>query len=418
MINLELQIQNYQVNNNIQEVNGNMTLNDVERTIPKNNFIFDRGDIPISKLNNTLFQIKEEFFPNSNLKFYLLRDSDKLIKSLAESEINFKNIDFSSCAESCFLQSLVHIIFPEAIKNLNNEREKRFKPKVKDLNELKNNNLLNNVVINTLKEILYIQGCGNGGLGKDGKKTYEAKNYHRIRGGGPGQPLSKEIDIKNDFQAVCDQAVSPEAAIDIARTALKNFLNSNHSNPPKKLMKEELMKIHKIFNNTIISNLVKIKIEGDFNFVSNLVLKIKDKNLIQSYTNIYNLIDDCPQLNNGYSKKKITHLSQVIFMIVDRISTYKEIRDNFDVNETIYFDSLNGRFSQFPSNSYGFITYELKFTIYHLSFGHFVAYSKIRGEWYYFDDLSGDYAKKSIPPLHVINNKDSCSVCFYYVKQN
>jgi hypothetical protein len=80
MINLELQIQNYQVNNNnIQEVNGNMTLNDVERTIPKNNFIFDRGDIPISKLNNTLFQIKEEFFPNSNLKFYLLRDSDKLI---------------------------------------------------------------------------------------------------------------------------------------------------------------------------------------------------------------------------------------------------------------------------------------------------------------------------------------------------
>ena len=105
-------------------------------------------------------------------------------------------------------------------------------------------------------------------------------------------------------------------------------------------------------------------------------------------------------------------------MIVDRISTYKEIRDNFDVNETIYFDSLNGRFSQFPSNSYGFITYELKFTIYHLSFGHFVAYSKIRGEWYYFDDLSGDYAKKSIPPLHVINNKDSCSVCFYYVKQN
>jgi hypothetical protein len=195
---------------------------------------------------------------------------------------------------------LVHIIFPEAIKNLNKEREKRFKPKVKDLNELKNNNLLNNVVINTLKEILYIQGGGNGGLGKDGKKTYEAKDYHRIRGGMPGQPLSKEIDISNDLQAVCDQAISPEAAIGIALAALKNL----HHNPPKKLMKEELMKIHKIFNNTIISNLVKIKIEGDFNFVSNLVLKIKDKNLIQSYTNIYNLIDDCPQLNNGYSKKR------------------------------------------------------------------------------------------------------------------
>ena len=329
MIKLELQIPNSQTNNNIQEVNGNMTLNDVEKTIPKNNFIFDRGGIPISKLNSTLFQIKNEFFPNSNLKFYLLRDSDKLIKSLAESEINFENIDYSSCAESSFLQSLVHIIFPEAIKNLNKEREKIFKPKVKDLNELKNNNLLNNVIIDTLNEILYIQGCENGGLGKDGKKTFKAMKYHGLRGGGSGQPLSKENDINNDFQAASEQA-----AINEAFAALQNFSNSK-PNPPKKLLKGELMKIHKIFNNTIISNIVKIKIEGDFNFVSNLVLKIKDKNLMQSYTNILNLLDDCPQLNNGYSKKKITHLSQVIFMIVDIISTGIEIRDNFDVNEFI-----------------------------------------------------------------------------------
>ena len=331
MIKLELQVPNIQAINNIQEVNSSMTLNDVEKTIPKNNFIFDRGDIPISKLNNTLLQIKNEYFPYSNLKFYLLRDSDKLIKTLAESEINFENIDYESCAESSFLQSLVHIIFPEAIKNLNKEREKKFKPKVKDLDELKNNNPLNNIIIDTLKEIIYIQGCGNGGLGKDGKKTYIAMNYHKLRGGGSGQPLSKENDINNDLQATVAQA-----AISGAFAALKGF-----SNPPKKLMKGELMKIHKIFNNTIISDIVKIKIEGDLNFVSNLVLKIKDKNLIQSYTNIYNLLDDCPQLNNGYSKKKITHLSQVIFMIVDRISTGNDIRDNFDVNETIYFDSLN-----------------------------------------------------------------------------
>lgn len=81
------------------------------------------------------------------------------------------------------------------------------------------------------------------------------------------------------------------------------------------------MKIHKIHNNTIISNIIRIRIEGDADFVSNLILKIKDQNLNQSYINIYNLLDDCPQLNNGYSKRKITHLSQVIFMIVDRIST-------------------------------------------------------------------------------------------------
>ena len=178
------------------------------------------------------------------------------------------------------------------------------------------------------------------------------------------------------------------------------------------------MKIHKIHNNTIISNIVKIKIEGDFNFVSNLVLKIRGKNLNQSYINIYDLLDDCPQLNNGNSRKKITHLSKVIFMIIDRISTGKEIRNNLDVKETIYFDCLKGCFSPFPSNSYGFIKYELKFIIYHLSYGHFVAYSKIRGEWYLFNDLSSEYAEKINPPLNKVDNKESCSVCFYYVKIN
>ncbi len=103
-------------------------------------------------------------------------------------------------------------------------------------------------------------------------------------------------------------------------------------------------------------------------------------------------------------------------MIVDRISTGEDIRKNFEIYETIYFDSLKGCFSQFPSYSCGFITYELKFIIYHKSYGHFVAYSKIRGEWYLFNDLSDDYAKKSNPPLTDVNNKESCSVCFYYVK--
>lgn len=304
---------------------------------------------------------------------------------------------------------MVHIIFPEAIIYLNQGREKNFKPKVKDLDELKNNNNLNNVIIDTLKEILYIQGCGNGGKGINGQKCFEARNYHELRGGGSGQPLSKEDNINNDSQAVIDSA--------FASLNSQNSSISNHPNPPKKSMKEDIMKIHKIYYNTILSEIVKIKIEGEYNFVSNLVLKIQGKNLNESYINIYDLLDDCPQLNNGSSRKKITHLSKVIFMIIDRISTGEDIRKNLDVNENIYFDSFNGCFSRYPFNSYGFITYELKFIIYHRSYGHFVAYSKIRGEWYVFDDLSSGYAEKCNPPLKDVNNKDSCSVCFYYVKR-
>lgn len=93
MIDLELQIPNAQTINNIQKVNGNMTLNEVEKKIPKNDYIFDRGNILIKDLDKTLFQLQKEYFPNSHLKFYLLKISDKLIKDLKESEINFVNID-------------------------------------------------------------------------------------------------------------------------------------------------------------------------------------------------------------------------------------------------------------------------------------------------------------------------------------
>lgn len=287
------------------------------------------------------------------------------------------------------------------------KEKKIFKTKVKDLDELKNNSNLNNVIIEVLKGISYIQWCGNGGIGKDGNKRYKTLNYHGLRGGGPGEPLRKENNINEDANEAVKNALK----------ALKAS-SSNHSNcnPPKKNINEEIMKIHKIHNNTIISNIIRIKIEGDADFVSYLVLKIKDQNLNQSYINIYNLLDDCPQLNNGYSKKKITHLSQVIFKLVDRISTGVDIRKNFEVNETIYFDNLNGRFSQFPSYAYNIIIYDLKFIIYHKLFGHFVAYSKIRGEWYLFNDLTQDYAEKENPLLADVNNKESYSVCFYYVK--
>ena len=91
-----------------------------------------------------------------------------------------------SCTESSFLQVMVNVVIPEAIRYMNQEREKNFKRKVKDLDQLKNNTNLNNVIIEVLKGISYIQWCGNGGIGKDGNKRYKAMNYNGLRGGGPG----------------------------------------------------------------------------------------------------------------------------------------------------------------------------------------------------------------------------------------
>ena len=111
----------------------------------------------IRNLNKTL---KEIVGNNSMLSFNLIKKDDKLIKDLEESEIYFINIRGLSCYQSCTLQGFVHIIFPLAIKNLNNERLKCKKEKVKKLDELKNDNNFNNAIIDILKEISYIQGCG------------------------------------------------------------------------------------------------------------------------------------------------------------------------------------------------------------------------------------------------------------------
>ena len=114
-------------------------------------------------------------------------------------------------------------------------------------------------------------------------------------------------------------------------------------------------------------------------------------------------------------EKKITHLSEVIYMIVDRISTGENIRKNFEVNDPIYFDHINGCFTQNHFFTIGLKRYDLKFAIYHKSCGHFIAYSKIRNEWYLFDDCSNDYASKEKPPLDNVTDENVCSVCFYYV---
>ena len=153
--------------NNARMVNGNLTLNDTEKKASFGEFSLDRG-MSIRNLNKTLSELSDK---NGYISFNLISKSEKLIKDLEESEINFKNYRY---------QGFIHVIFTLAIKNLNKEREKKDQQKVKSLDELKNGNIFNDTVIDTIKEIIYIQGYGNGGLYKDGKKTYQAKKVFEL----------------------------------------------------------------------------------------------------------------------------------------------------------------------------------------------------------------------------------------------
>ena len=87
---------------------------------------------------------------------------------------------------------------------MNKEREKNGKEKIKSLDELKNNDIFNDTVIDTVKETLYIQGCGNDGLYKDGTKRYQSKILFEIappsiKGGWQGGDNIGDIDKNHNY---------------------------------------------------------------------------------------------------------------------------------------------------------------------------------------------------------------------------
>ena len=173
-VQIEIKVPDFPNLDFIKSMDGNLTLLEVEKISKNENFIFDR-DMSIRNLNKTLLELQNNLSnKKSHLTFKLLHISDKLIKDLEESEINFINIGGESCYQSSTLQGFVHFLFPLAIKNINIERQKRKLEKVLDLDELKNNDIFNNTVIDTLKGIIKIQGCGKGGVDENGQKSYLA----------------------------------------------------------------------------------------------------------------------------------------------------------------------------------------------------------------------------------------------------
>ena len=162
-----------------------------------------------------------------------------------------------------------------------------------------------------------------------------------------------------------------------------------------------------------------MKIKIDNKFYLNIVLNFDEQTKTDKNLNIITLLENCQQLKKDiFTKKRIQETSEIIYMIVDRISSGEEIDKNFILYEKIYLDKNIGFFTRNPySNS---ILYELKFIIYHKKFsspnsGHYIAYSKFRGGWHYFDSLDEGYAKRQDPPLINFIN-ENYPVCIFYAK--
>ena len=147
-----------------------------------------------------------------------------------------------------------------------------------------------------------------------------------------------------------------------------------------------------------------------------LVLKFDENDIKDNNLNVIKLLKKCPQLfKNNYSNKKIVLISDIIYIIIDRISDRKKITKQLNINEKIYFDNINKYFTEIEG--YQYLVYELKFILYHKSYGHYIAYCKIEDDWYYFNDLSDSFAIKENPPIKDENKSDIYPVILYYVKK-
>ena len=261
------------------------------------------------------------------------------------------------------------------------------------------------MLIDIIKDINNLQEKGEGATGYKADKLFSKfppkKDFH--------EGIGNIFDINIMHDNLQNNAINPSNFISnltIAYGSLFNFGN---------LIDDGLIKEIIIKQNTIISEVMKLKIEGDNNFYGNLVLKIDDNDIKDDDLNLIKLLKKCPQLNiNDGSNKKIELVSDIVYIVIDRISNEKSISKEFNINEKIYFDKINGVFSSDKSSQ--FIIYELRFLIYHKSYGHYVAYVKIQEDWYIFNDLNFNYANKFIPPLKDDKKGDIYPVALYYVK--
>ena len=346
---------------------------------------------------------------------------EKVLNNLEEAKINFININSSSCYQSSTLQGFVHLIYPLAIRNLNKERDKKGQTKIKNLDELKNNNQFNDMIIDILKEINNKEEYKKKNPNNNINNLFTQQNYYfdkRFKADklfdkyppeqGIRQGLLNEYDCNKLHELLINDALPSDSS---SSSSNNNLSNNTKDNPTKILI---------IKKRTIISDILKIKIEGNIYPHGNLVLNFSEDDLNDNNLSIFKLLKNCPQLKkDSYSHKKITDISNIIYIFIDRVKKDKNegISKNFIINEKIYFDKTNKNFTQ-KDTKYNSL-YELKFIIYHsscsLSSGHYIAYQKIKGVWFYFNDLDSGYANKVNPLLNDYDESSQFPVILYYV---
>ena len=252
-----------------RKINGNLKIDDVEKKILQ--FLGEKmcdRNLSIRDLETTLFDIEKKYAPKKP-SFYFLNKSEGLKNVLETSEVNCKNIDYKSCYISAYLQGLIHIVFPKAMKKYNETK----KQKIENFDELKSedeNEFYNVFIDSIIKQVEEIQGFGNGGKDKDGniiintEEICKILNIDSLEDDFSYQGLLCEIEINEAIYRFCQESKKVDQK---EYNNLNEFLKMAFPNPPKKknsIVNQELIRIFEISKSTIISEVMKIKIDNKF----------------------------------------------------------------------------------------------------------------------------------------------------------
>ena len=385
------------------------------------NFALNALDDKIQNQNFLNLSKKPDFNNYNKNKGHFI-DAIEISKSTIVSEIMKIQIE-----DKYFLNIVLQL--DENIENDLNDQ---------NLDKLKNNNEYNNAIIDIAKEV--INKKYNEVNKNDNKNILAKKLYHLERDNltdflgcnheGPGCQILINNAIKNFALNALDDEIqnqdyllSKKPGYDNEGPDWQKSNEINNSTINALDNKKHFIDAIEIQKSTIVSEIMKITIE-DKNYL-NIVVKLDENNKNDKDLDLIKLINNCKQIKKfNNEKRKINQLSDIIYIIIDRIKIESNEKDSNIINakltiqDKIFYNNKLGNLSEIGTRDS--ISYELKFIIGHKLFsknsGHYIAYLKIQNEWYIFNDLDSKNAFKIGDPAKIF--AEFYPVCFFYDKSN
>lgn len=318
----------------------------------------------------------------------------------------------NSCRKSCMMQDLLHVFAEPMERNINYQLNKNGKPNIKSFKEMKKVKEEKKGLFNAYLDIL--DNAVQKSLIKDNTNliTYNFDSYYAPSNEGIGESIYYPTTLES-------------LSIDSLSIEIPGAGGSLSKKFEEKKLKEQII----LNKKTVLGDIIEIQIrrfytcmkcfetEIEVEFFGNICINMNDylssiqkskdsqnkEKLIEvlkyyfmannfSSKNSKKLIGDCDYCNEKNTElchfKEMSILPEVLIINLDWIDYYKKklfLTDYSNSFHWLYQENLSLKeFINIEQDC----EYELaSFTVHDYFWGHYLSYQKIKGKWYFFNDL-------------------------------